>query len=263
MRCQQCGAELAYGAAFCGSCGADTRATSPYGHASGGDGSGGYPTGGYPSSGYGSAGYPSAGYGSGGYGPGGYPPPGQRRGSAALWVALALFAVGVASVVAWFALNRSSDEQPVAAATTPSASAAPTTASQPAPAAGGQQNATVTVTQPPPVTVTQQAPRAAAPAAPTVVETQSGLEESLPTGSWLLVLESMPKSRYSQSEAWSKASSIGSAVVIDSSRVSGLNSGYWAVIADRAFESKSAANGTCSSYGRSVGGECYPRRVGG
>ena len=114
MRCQQCGAELANGAAFCGSCGADTRATSPYGYASGGDGSGGYPSGGYPSAGYGSAGYPSAGYGSGGYGPGGYPPPGQRRGSAALWVALALFAVGVASVVAWFALNRSSDEQPVA-----------------------------------------------------------------------------------------------------------------------------------------------------
>lgn len=116
------------------------------------------------------------------------------------------------------------------------------------------------------MTVTQQAPRAAAPApqaALTVVETQSGLEESLPTGSWLLVLESMPKSRYSQSEAWSKASSVGSAVVIDSSRVSGLNSGYWAVIADRYFESKSAASGTCSSYGRSVGGECYPRRVGG
>ncbi|WP_226344383.1 hypothetical protein [Agilicoccus flavus] len=78
----------------------------------------------------------------------------------------------------------------------------------------------------------------------------------------MLVLESLPKSTYSLASANATAARIGSASVLDSSTTPGLNSGYWAVVHDTYFSSKSAATAWCSSHSRSVGGACYPRRIG-
>ena len=93
-----------------------------------------------------------------------------------------------------------------------------------------------------------------------------GVLTSLSSGSWITVLESMPKSSKSSGQAAAKAASISSRTgvsvsVVDSSSVPGLNSGYWAVSVIGS-SSKSEAQRVCASVGRSVGGSCYPRLIG-
>lgn len=98
---------------------------------------------------------------------------------------------------------------------------------------------------------------------PSVEQPSNRTVTSLSSGSWITVLDSMPKSQRGEQEAWAMADGLsGSArvVVVDSDRIPGLNDGYWA-IAITGSSSRNEANGWCSVMDRPVGGTCYPRQV--
>lgn len=107
---------------------------------------------------------------------------------------------------------------------------------------------------------TQQAPttRDAAP-------THGGAVTSLPSGSWITVLDSLEQSRYSLAEARSRAAGLSRGAyvvaVVDSTAVPGLNSGYWA-LSVTGSSSQSEARAVCGQLGRNAGGNCYPRQIG-
>lgn len=83
-----------------------------------------------------------------------------------------------------------------------------------------------------------------------------------PTNTWILVLESKEKSKYSLSSVRSEAASIGSPdlLVIDSSITPGLRPNYWAIVYG-SFESKSEAHEACGQVNRPVGDGCYAREI--
>lgn len=86
----------------------------------------------------------------------------------------------------------------------------------------------------------------------------------LPAGSWITVLDSLPKNQRTEADAWSAANSLSSAsaqvVVVDTDAINGLNPGYWAV-AIIGSSSRAEATNLCALFGRPVGGTCYPRQV--
>ncbi|MDO5500248.1 MAG: hypothetical protein Q4F67_11285 [Propionibacteriaceae bacterium] len=120
-------------------------------------------------------------------------------------------------------------------------------------------------TYPPPATYQPAPPTYGGqpPARPPAQVPNLGTITSLPSGTWITVLESRSKAERSEAEAWAEARGFPSSanvVVVDSDRISGLNSGYWAV-SIVGSTSRAEANGKCSLVGRSVGGTCYPRQV--
>ncbi|GAB47120.1 hypothetical protein MOPEL_003_01460 [Mobilicoccus pelagius NBRC 104925] len=85
----------------------------------------------------------------------------------------------------------------------------------------------------------------------------------MPSGTWILVLESYPKGRYSADDARAKERGVpGPTTVVDSSLTPGLRPGYWAVVSDEWFSTKPEANRACGVFGRSASGACYARLVG-
>ncbi len=88
---------------------------------------------------------------------------------------------------------------------------------------------------------------------------------SLPAGTWITVLESLPKNEFSLVQAEAKAASLSVAghpvSVIDSDAIPGLNKGYWALGVPGGY-SREAAVALCDTFGRQAGGTCYPRQVG-
>lgn len=87
--------------------------------------------------------------------------------------------------------------------------------------------------------------------------------ETLPSGSWILVLDSLEKHKYDLREANIEAEILSGSQyveVLDSDAIPGLNGGYWA-LAVTGFSSRSDATEACEDLGRSVGGSCYPRQV--
>ncbi len=212
-------------------------------------------------------------------------PSSARRSTAPIVVAAALIVAGAGCLVAWYLTGNRGEPATTAnptanptvnptaalaaplgaaptagpaptAAPAPTAVPAPTVVPAPAPAPGGQATALpAPAPAPAPATVTVTAPPADSP-------TYTTSESQLPYGSYVLVLDSLPKSRYSLESAYGTARRIGGATVIDSSKTPGLNSGYWAVIDDGYYWSQSAAKAACAQHGRGVGGACYPRRIG-
>lgn len=94
--------------------------------------------------------------------------------------------------------------------------------------------------------------------------TSAPAEVALPrasTGTWIAVLESLPKSEFTQAEALAKASSMSSLLsVADIDATPGLNGGYWAIVVlDQ--PSRAAAASACTRVGREVGPLCYPREI--
>lgn len=84
-----------------------------------------------------------------------------------------------------------------------------------------------------------------------------------PAGSWVLVLESYPKDRYSPDQARELAAALpGRTTVVDSSQTAGMRSGFWAVVSEAAFPAEADARAACGEFGRKASGACYPRRVG-
>lgn len=88
---------------------------------------------------------------------------------------------------------------------------------------------------------------------------------SLPSGSWITVLESLPKDEYTFAVAQAFAAELadsGSNVwVIDSDAIPGLNGGYWVLGVTERY-SRDGAVAVCDTFGREAGGSCYPREVG-
>lgn len=83
-------------------------------------------------------------------------------------------------------------------------------------------------------------------------------------GRWILVLESVPKSQSLASARGLRGQVDGGdprVTVIDSDATPGMNPGYW-VVAVLDFGSREAAVADCISFGREIGGRCYPTRVG-
>ncbi|MDN5564186.1 MAG: protein kinase [Luteococcus sp.] len=213
----------------------------------------GFPTGGQP------PGPGSSGIGWG-YGPMGAtvaPPPPKKRGGLVALALLPLIAVAVAGV--WYLAGGQEE------------SAAPA-----APVATQQPSGQATVTQPaatqPVATVTAQSTVVAqstvtAQATVTVQQQQeqAPVTETAPVGQWLVVLESLEKSKYSYADAGAKAAGLttsGATVhVLDSDTTPGLHSGYW-VLSVYPFGSRDDATAMCEQLGRSAGGKCYPRFVG-
>ncbi len=86
--------------------------------------------------------------------------------------------------------------------------------------------------------------------------------ESLPSGSWITILDSLPKEEVSLSQADAMAEALGPMVsVIDSDAIPGLNGGYWA-LGVTGGGSRAEAAAVCGALGREAGGSCYPRQVG-
>lgn len=87
---------------------------------------------------------------------------------------------------------------------------------------------------------------------------------SLPSGSWITVLDSMPKSEFTLRQAEQRAAAMrignNTVSVIDSDAIPGLNGGYWALGVPGLSSRESAAD-RCAVFNREVGGQCYPRQV--
>lgn len=109
-------------------------------------------------------------------------------------------------------------------------------------------------------------PRATQSSAPTETsQPAAGQNPTLANGSWITVLDSLDKNDHTWSEAASRAATLSnssySVYAIDTDPVPGLNSGYYA-LAVIGRDSRTDATSVCSSFGRSIGGECYPRQIG-
>ena len=87
---------------------------------------------------------------------------------------------------------------------------------------------------------------------------------TLSSGSWITVIESLPKSEYQAGSAAKHAEAFSWApekvVVVDTDRVGGLNPGYWAVSVV-GFSTRLDAREACSHLGLEVGPSCYPRLI--
>lgn len=88
---------------------------------------------------------------------------------------------------------------------------------------------------------------------------------SLPSGTWITILESLPKNENTLASAQARAAGMAGygpkISVIDSDAIPGLNGGYWA-LGVTGYGSRDSATAICSTFGREAGGSCYPRQVG-
>lgn len=115
---------------------------------------------------------------------------------------------------------------------------------------------TVIVTAPPTAPPTTRPPTTTAP---------NSAVTSLRAGSWIMILDSLPKNEFTIQQAEQRAAGMrtgGRPVVsvIDSDAIPGLNGGYWALGVPGHSSRDSAAN-QCAMFNREVGGDCYPRQV--
>lgn len=112
--------------------------------------------------------------------------------------------------------------------------------------------------------VTATATVVVSPRAQPSASASSATVRSLPSGSWLAVLESLPQAEQTESMAQAQATSLstgaGSVVVVDSTAIPGLNPGYWA-LSLIGFSSSVEARDACARVQRSPGPSCYDRQV--
>lgn len=177
---------------------------------------------------------------------------GGGRGPRPVFLAVAVLVLAIAGVLTWWLLgsrDRGADATP-AQSSLPSA-AASARRSTPAPV--------VTVTATPTVRPAPTAPRASVPPTPDLATVRS-----LPTGSYLTVLKSLPQAEATEAEAWAWAPTFSrggrSVVVVDSSSIPGLRAGYWA-LAVTGSATADEARAVCAALGLDLGGDCYERQV--
>lgn len=208
------------------------------------------------------------------------PPPRRSVWRAALWAVMTLSLLVVIGSMVWFVAlrNRSGSEPAAGPQATVTASPTEDTEAQPEAPQGKApaQTRTVVAAAPAPRTVVAPAqtvtvtPSDSTPSDSTSVDESDvesygsggGAVTSLPSGTYVTILDSLPKGRYSLDTAQQRAVSAGSGVfVVDSDPIPGLNSGYWALTVGP-YSTRSEARSVCASYGRSVGGDCYDRGIG-
>ncbi|MFV0452086.1 MAG: hypothetical protein ACK5LS_07555 [Propioniciclava sp.] len=169
--------------------------------------------------------------------------PAPRRGSMPLGVALGVVTGLVITGLAWVMLGLGSG--------TPGATASPTS-----PTAA----TTPTATSAPPSTAAEEPP---ASPSPTPADTD-GIVTSLPAGSWVTVLKSLPQEVVTAENALEQAASLGNAeyqaIVIDTNEFDTLNRGYWAIVIP-GQSSRAESNAVCEALGIGLGNDCYPREV--
>ena len=207
----------------------------------------------------------------------GYPVGDQGAPRNSAWplpVAAALVLAGLV-VGGWWLMNRGQEPatQPVTAVSTPTTQAetpntpgaTPTSASPTAPSVAQQ---TVFVAPPQTVTVMPQ-PERTVYVAPEPERDSRYVQENDQWaglhGSWVTVLDSIPKNNMSRASARARAATLERSgapkpFVLDSSQTPGLNSGYWAIVVGH-YATESAARSACGQLGRPVGGSCYPRQI--
>ena len=131
----------------------------------------------------------------------------------------------------------------------------------------GQRPSTTTAPVAPPVaaSASTSSPAAApASAAATSAPTSSSgrATRALASGSWIAVLESLPKDEATEEEAVARAAAMpGGVVAVDTDHIPGLNADYWALAIVDA-PSEDSARASCARAGREVGPACYPREIG-
>ena len=118
----------------------------------------------------------------------------------------------------------------------------------------------------PTATAGPAAPRTSAPPRTTTSARPTGAGvTSLSRGTWITVLESLPKDQSSLTQAQVRADTLSAhgflVVVVNSDTIPGLNPGYWA-LSVTGFASRDAAVAACPALGREAGGTCYPREIG-
>lgn len=96
---------------------------------------------------------------------------------------------------------------------------------------------------------------------PATVMVNPGQNPGYPSGSWILVLDSLPVTQFTYDQAVGRAAALPNAVVVDSSTVPGLKPGYWAITSNAWYGTAREASGRCPDYGRVASGACYPRKV--
>ncbi|MDO5535887.1 MAG: hypothetical protein Q4F65_14720, partial [Propionibacteriaceae bacterium] len=91
-----------------------------------------------------------------------------------------------------------------------------------------------------------------------------GVVTSLPTGSWVTVLASLPKDAVTADQAVQRAQQESrpghQAIVIDTNSFTGLTPGYWAVVIPGA-DSRAASDAVCDAIGIPVSDHCYAREI--
>lgn len=99
---------------------------------------------------------------------------------------------------------------------------------------------------------------------PTVPGSTDRTVTSLPSGSWITVLDSLAKHERSEADAWAMATALSRAsapvVVVDTDAVRSLTPGYWAVAVTGSTTRTEAAD-LCVGFGRPLGATCYPRQA--
>lgn len=169
--------------------------------------------------------------------------PAPQRGSPLLSLAMGIVVGLVIVVLAWFALID------------------PTTG-EPAPSQGGTPTHTVKPTPAPKATtLPSQSP------SPTHTPHESattGILTTLPTGSWVTVLDSLKQSGTTPERALQRAAELSkpgyTAVPLDTNAFVGLNAGYYAIVIP-GQSSRADSHAVCDAIGTRRGDHCYPREI--
>ena len=117
----------------------------------------------------------------------------------------------------------------------------------------------------PPAVATSATPTPTPAATPTG-PSASGVLTQLPAGTFVAVLDSLPKASTTPEQAVARAAQLSiptqALAAIDTDAVPGLTPGYYAIGVPGATSRDQVAQ-LCQALGRSVGGSCYARLVGG
>lgn len=137
-------------------------------------------------------------------------------------------------------------------------------ASSPSPSRASASSAKPSAKPSATATATQEPSTPAAP--PTTYAPPANVTTSLPAGSFVLVLDSLSKASSTPDAAVQSAAALSTAqypvIVVDSDAVPGFNPGYYALVVAN-FSSREQATAVCPAFGRTTGGTCYPRQIGG
>ncbi len=172
----------------------------------------------------------------------------RQRGSLPLGITLGAIVGAIAVMFVWFALVDDPDSA------TPAPSQTPTQSVEPSPTPSATPSASVAPSESAPPTQASEPPPGPIP----------GITTELPVGTWVTVLDSLPKASTTPEQAIERAAALShpehQAIVIDTNAFTGLNPNYWAVVIPGA-ESRAASAEVCKAIGIPAGDKCYPREI--
>lgn len=188
-----------------------------------------------------------------------YQMPSRPRGSLPLGIVMGVIVGAIAVMFAWFLVV--DDPDSATPAPSPSVNQPAESPQAPEPSGTPTPDAPASAEAPP----TSDAPTQPDPAA-TPGEGDApapGITTELPVGSFVTVLQSLPKSSTTPEQAVARAAEWSqhgyTAIVIDTDAFDGLNSGYWAVVIP-GQTTRDGFREICAQY--DLGPQkCYPREI--